>query len=407
VRVRARPGHPPGRVDRHEDFDINATTIENRAADRTDGRATDARPVDGGRAASSVGEDAGSGRLASSASEDAGSGRAASSAGGARERERDRTGKSGREATVCPECGGRLVHDAERGETACESCGLVVDDVAIDRGPEWRAFDAAERDERARTGAPTTTLLHDGGLSTQIDWRNRDGYGNALSADQRARMSRLRTWDERFRTKDHGERNLKQALGEVDRMGSALGLPESVRETAAAIYRRALAAGLLPGRSIEGVATAAVYAATRQASLPRTIDDVAAVSRVDADEFVRAYRYLNRELGLPVPPPDPRDYLARYASALAADDAVAVEARRLLDAGIETGVTVGKSPAGLAAAALYAAGLLVGADLPQTAVAEAAGVSTVTIRDRYTELLDAAGAAGTAGTMDGRVAAPS
>jgi transcription initiation factor TFIIB len=174
-----------------------------------------------------------------------------------REREREGTERAA-ETEGCPECGGNLVADTEHGETVCTDCGLVVEEDGIDHGPEWRAFDAGERDRKSRVGAPTTNMMHDKGLSTNIDWRNQDAYGNSLDARQRQKMQRLRKWNERFRTRDSRERNLKQALGEIDRMASALGLPDNVRETASVVYRRALQENLLPGRSIEGVATAAV-----------------------------------------------------------------------------------------------------------------------------------------------------
>ena len=295
-------------------------------------------------------------------------------------------------ATTCPECDGRIQEDAAHAERVCVSCGLVVDEEAVDRGPEWRAFDAAEKDRKSRVGAPTTKLLHDEGLSSVIDWRNTDAYGNSLNSRQRRKMHRLRTWDERFRTRDHSERNLKQALGEIERMGSALGLPDDVRETASVIYRRALEEDLLPGRSIEGVATASIYAAARQLHRPRSIDEVAAVSRVDEMEFKRTYRYINRELGLAVEPADPLDFIERILDGLDVGDETRYRARELLRESSGTAVFNGKSPIGLAAAAIYAAGQLTGDAPTQDAIAEAADVSTVTIRNRYTELLDAAGA---------------
>jgi transcription initiation factor TFIIB len=291
------------------------------------------------------------------------------------------------ETLVCPECGGRLENDSKHGETVCSECGLVVDADEIDHGPEWRAFDASEKDNKSRVGAPTTNMMHDQGLSTNIGWQDRDAYGNSLSSSQRAKMQRLRTWNERFRTRDSKERNLKQALGEIDRMGSALGLPENVRETASVIYRRALAENLLPGRSIEGVATSAVYAAARQAAFPRSIDDVAAVSRVDEMEFTRTYRYVVRELNLEIQPPDPEDYVAQYASDLDVSDETEEHAHDLLRRAKQEGLHSGRSPIGLAAAALYAAGLLTGASLTQRDVSEATDVSEVTIRNRYKELL--------------------
>ena len=93
--------------------------------------------------------------------------------------------------TVCPECGGSLEADTERGETVCSECGLVVEEDEIDRGPEWRAFDSAEKDEKSRVGAPTTKMMHDEGLSTNIGWQDKDAYGNSLSSRQRQKMQRL------------------------------------------------------------------------------------------------------------------------------------------------------------------------------------------------------------------------
>ncbi|WP_299236409.1 transcription initiation factor IIB, partial [Natronomonas sp.] len=126
--------------------------------------------------------------------------------------ETERTEADENEAT-CPECGSRLEADSEHGETVCTECGLVVEEDEIDRGPEWRAFDSAEKDQKSRVGAPTTNMMHDKGLSTNIGWQDKDAYGNQLSNRQRRKMQRLRTWNERFRTRDSKERNLKQALG--------------------------------------------------------------------------------------------------------------------------------------------------------------------------------------------------
>jgi transcription initiation factor TFIIB len=290
---------------------------------------------------------------------------------------------------ACPECSGNVVADEERGETVCTECGLVVEEGEIDRGPEWRAFDSQEKDEKSRVGAPTTNMMHDKGLSTNIDWRDKDAYGNSLDPKQRQKMQRLRKWNERFRTRDSKERNLKQALGEIDRMASALGLPENVRETASVIYRRALDENLLPGRSIEGVSTASVYAAARQAGVPRSLDEITDVSRVEKSEIARTYRYVVRELGLEVKPADPESYVPRFASDLDLSEESERRARQLLQNAKEQGVHSGKSPVGLAAAAVYAASLLTNEKTTQAAVSDVADISEVTIRNRYHELLEA------------------
>ncbi|NHN42426.1 transcription initiation factor IIB [Halorubellus sp. JP-L1] len=291
------------------------------------------------------------------------------------------------EQVTCPECNGDVVTEGQ--ETVCNMCGLVVDTDEVDRGPEWRAFDAQEKNEKSRVGAPTTNTMHDKGLSTNIDWRDKDAYGNSLDSRQREKMQRLRKWNERFRTRDSKERNLKQALGEIDRMASAVGLPDNVRETASVIYRRALDEDLLPGRSIEGVATSAVYAAARQAGVPRSLDEIGDVSRVEKNEVARTYRYVVRELGLQVAPADPESYVPRFASGLELSDEAEHRARSLLKTAKEKGVHSGKSPVGLAAAAVYAASLLTNEKTTQAAVSDVADISEVTIRNRYHELLEA------------------
>jgi len=303
--------------------------------------------------------------------------------------ERTDESESEHDGLQCPECSGNVITDDEHGETVCDDCGLVITEDSVDRGPEWRAFDSAEKDQKSRVGAPTTNTMHDKGLSTNIDWRNKDAYGRSLGARQRQKMQRLRKWNERFRTRDSKERNLKQALGEIDRMASALGLPDNVRETASVIYRRALDEDLLPGRSIEGVSTSCVYAAARMAGVPRSLDEIADVSRVEKSEIARTYRYVVRELSLEVKPADPEQYVPRFASSLDLSEESEMRAKQLLKNAKEQGVHSGKSPVGLAAAAVYAAALLTNEKTTQAAVSEVADISEVTIRNRYHELLEA------------------
>jgi len=307
--------------------------------------------------------------------------------------EDDETGekkRNERSIETCPECSGHVVHNEAQAETHCQDCGRVVESDQIDYGPEWRAFDSRERSDKSRVGAPQTQQLHDRGLSTVIDWRDEDAYGRSLSSRQRKKMHRLRKWDERFRTKSDRERNLKQALGEINRMVSALGCPDPIGETTSMLYRQALEKDMIRGRSIEGMATAALYAGSRLENAPRSLDEVATVSRVDKLEIERAYRYLTGELELEMAPTDPEAYIARFASQLGCPDETERRSRELIQAAVEAGVHSGKSPVGIAAAALYAAAKLTNQDVTQPDIAEIANVSAVTIRNRYPEILEAA-----------------
>lgn len=156
----------------------------------------------------------------------------------------------------------------------------------------------------------------------------------------------------------------------------------------ALLYRRAIEESLLPGRSIEGMATACLYAAARQHGNPRRLSEFSNVSRVEKLRVQRAYRYLSRELGLGIPPTKPTAYVQRFTSELALGQETRIVAIDLLQNAIDKGVHSGKNPVGRAAAALYAASHLTNESVTQSAVGEVAQMSNVTSRNRYRELLE-------------------
>ncbi|WP_247728444.1 transcription initiation factor IIB [Halovivax limisalsi] len=290
----------------------------------------------------------------------------------------------------CPDCEtDTVVHDPDRRELVCDECGLVLSDEPIDYGPEWRAFDAREHEQLSRVGAPLTQSMHDRGLTTTIDWRNRDANGHSMDAAKHGQIHRLRVWQERIRTKNAGERNLKYALSEIDRMVSALGVPNPVKETASVIYRQALDRDLIRGRSIEGVATSALYIACRKDGIPRSLEELTAVSRVEQREIGRTYRYIADELDINLEPTNPRQFVPRFCSDLDVSSDVESRAVEIIDETTDLGLHSGKSPTGFAAAAIYAAGLLCEETIPQRAVAETAQTTVVTVRNRYREQLEA------------------
>ncbi len=292
----------------------------------------------------------------------------------------------------CPECSSKhLTRDYERGELICEDCGIVIDDQYIDQGPEWRAFDAEQGEKRARTGAPMTYTIHDKGLSTEISWKNKDSYGKSIPTKNRAQLYRLRKWQRRIRVSNATERNLAFALSELDRMASAMGLPRNVRETAAMIYRKAVNKNLIRGRSIEGVVAASLYAACRKCGVPRTLDEVADASRVGRKEIGRTYRFMSRELKLKLMPTRPQDYVQRFCSELSLSGDIHSKAAEILDDATKKELTSGRGPTGVAAAAIYISSILGNERRTQREVAEVAGVTEVTIRNRYKELSEKLG----------------
>ncbi len=284
----------------------------------------------------------------------------------------------------CPQCGKRtLVEDTNTGELSCSNCGFVVTERSIDQGPEWRSFGDEKGEDRARAGAPTSITYRDMGLSTMIGRSNRDASGRAFDSPMRNSIDRLRKWDNRSPAFGNQEKNLGIAMRELDKMADKLGVSKAVRERAAYIYRKALERGLLRGRSIIGISAASLYAAMRDTETPRTLKDIAAAENLEKKAVARDYRILVREMDLTMPVADAARNVNRIASSVGLSERVARKAIDIVRITEEKEISAGKSPMGLAAASLYLAGVIEGEIKTQKEIAEAAGVTEVTVRNRY------------------------
>ncbi len=280
-------------------------------------------------------------------------------------------------AQLCPECAGRL--RAADCETVCTECGLVVDEHAIDPGPEWRSFEDDETTPE-RTGAPLTRSRHDRGLSTEI------GRLTRTKGRKRRRIARLRRQHKRTQIRSKTERNRVYAFTEIKSVVGELDLPESIEERACVLFESAQKEGLLQGRSIEGFAAAAVYATCRTASISRTVAEIVGAATARRSELDVAYDALNRELGLPTGPIHPREYLPRFACKLDLPSAVERRARDLAERARREGIDTGRNPGGVAAACLYTAAREEEVSLTQKEAAAVADVAPVTVRETYHEL---------------------
>jgi transcription initiation factor TFIIB len=288
----------------------------------------------------------------------------------------------------CPECGSTYFEeDKTRGEMVCAKCGLVLEEAMIDSSPEWRAFDDEQISKRTRAGAPLTFTKHDKGLTTEIG-RGRGELFKVIPS-KRAQYYRLTKWQKRL--VESKDRNLSFALSELQRLVSFLGLPKSVHEEVAKNYERAVDRGLVRGRSMESVIAALLYTVCREMETPRTLEEIAEASGVERREIGRTYRYIARELRMRILPAMPQDYVPRFASMLGLSDKVQALATRFLEQAKKNEATSGKGPTGVAAAALYIAAVLEGEKRTQREIADAIGVTEVTIRNRFKELCEKLG----------------
>lgn len=287
----------------------------------------------------------------------------------------------------CPICGkGRIIIDHEMEEYVCNRCGYVVPGKLIDRGPEWRAFTKEERRNRKRTGPPTSLTKVGRGLSTVIGKESTDASGRRLGAETRRMFQRMQTWDTRSKLRTPQQRNLIRAMNFLSRLSDKLQLSDMIKEDAAYIYRKALENKLIKGRSVTGMVSASVYAACRNNSVPRTLRDVMRASNVKKSEIAKSYRVLLNSLGMKMPVMDPSRRVSRIANKVGLKERTQRTALEIIDKAKKKGIAYGKNPMSLAAAALYAASVLESEKITQDELADAAGITSVTLRKRYTDL---------------------
>ena len=290
-------------------------------------------------------------------------------------------------AEICPECSSKnLVHDYDTGETICSGCGLVLFEQMLDKGPEWRAFTQQEKASRSRVGMPTSYSIHDKGLSTTISQIDKDAMGRRLSLSTRLQMWRLRKWQIRSRVHSSTDRNLAQAMAELERLSSKVSLSQPIKEKAAVIYRKALDKGLVRGRSINAISAAALYAACRKSGSPKALREVAEASLVDKKDVARCYRLLLQELDFHMPISDPLTYVSKIAEKNGVSGKTQGAAIAILRTARQQRFSAGKDPMGMAAAAIYIACVQNNEKITQKDIAEAAGVTEVTVRNRYKAL---------------------
>jgi len=290
-------------------------------------------------------------------------------------------------AIICNVCNsGQTVTDPESGEVICRNCGLVLLDKTLESRPEWRAFTTEEANDRSRTGIPSSLARHDMGLSTVIGRADKDASGRTLDAAMRSTMGRLRAWDFRSQAHTPTDRNLRQAFSELDRLKDKLGVSDAVIEKTAYIYRKAQERGLVRGRTISAMIGAALYIACRETGASRTLKDIAEIGNIKRKDLARIYRLVVMELDLKIPLIDPMKCIVRVANRAGLSERTKRAAINIMKGVTKSGISAGKDPMGLAASVLYLACLDTGESRTQTDIAEAAGVTEVTVRNRYKNL---------------------
>lgn len=274
-----------------------------------------------------------------------------------------------------------IITDIDSGEIVCSKCGVVISDKIQDTRQEWRDFANSEgATDRRRTGMPTSLASHDMGLYTIIGRGRKDARGHVLDASMHYTMGRLRTWDLRIQASTN--RNLIIAFNQLNILKDKLGLPDSIIEKTAYIYRKARGRGLVRGRETSSALAAAVYLACRQDRTPRTLNEICMLSNIKRKAVSRQYRDMVIELDIRIPAVDPIKCITRIANQINLNQKVKQKAINIIDAATKSGLSAGKNPMGLAASILYISCVINGCNnIGQTIFAQTAGVTEVTIRN--------------------------
>jgi transcription initiation factor TFIIB len=295
------------------------------------------------------------------------------------------------ESLRCPTCNNSnhaTITDPESGEIICSNCGIVILDRIEDYiHEERRAYPMEELDNRSRTGAPASLAIHDRGLSTIIGKANVDASGKVLDTAMLPQIKKLRKWNSWINVHKSSERNLRRAFQKLDSLKDKLGLSDSIVEKTAYIFRKVHGRDLVRGRTIDGMLAAALYIVCREMGTSITLKDIAAASNLTYKDISRNYSVLVFELDIKIPLVDPMKCIVKVANKLGVNEKTKKQAMNIMSEVVKREMTPGKVPMGLAGSVLYLSSQITGEVISQANVAQAAGTTEVTIRNRFKDLI--------------------
>ncbi len=284
---------------------------------------------------------------------------------------------------TCSACRSKdIITDHESGEVICSECGLVISDYIQNCDTWCIPLGTSAPDLKSSNALLTSLARHDRGLSTTIGRPNKDASGHLLNADMRSRMERLRRWDLRIKANNSHDGNLKDAFAQLDSLKDKLGLPETVVEKTAYIYRKAQLKGLVRGRTISAMLDAALYIACRELGIPKSLKEIAGANNIKHKTLAKSYRLLIVELDVKIPTVDPAKCIIKVSNKVKLEEKTKRKAIELMSQLISMEVTAGKDPMGMAAAVLYISCLNHGERRTQSDIAKAAGITEMTLRNR-------------------------
>ena len=271
------------------------------------------------------------------------------------------------------------ITDSERGEIVCGGCGLILLQNMADASYENNGYSSENFMKLSRTGPATSLTMNDRGLSTVIG-SNKDSTGKSLPSKTKYEFNRLRTWDQR--SKSRKTASLSKAFTLLHGMKTKLGISNNVVENAAYIYRKVVSAKLTRGRTMASLIAASLYAACRENNIPRTLDDIANAGNIERRILSRDLRTIIKKLELNLNQYDTTSFISKISNNMNLREKTKRDAFKILDLCEKEQITAGKHPVAQAAASLYISCIMNGEKISQKKFAVESGISDVTIRNR-------------------------
>lgn len=283
----------------------------------------------------------------------------------------------------CKRCNSdRMLVDDERGETICRKCGMVIDERIV----EVDNTGVQQTGEKTHNSGQISFSIHDMGLSTDISSDYKDNSGKPIPKSSQALTNSLKKTNKRLKVSNNMEKNLRQAMMELHKLTDKLCITDIVKEDAAKIYRDVLQKNMLRGRSIMTMISASLYVACRVTSTPKTLSEISVASNIKKIDIAKCYRLIIRDLEIKIPIVDIVTCNNKIGNKLGLPESIKRRSLKILNSLDRNKEISGKDPMGICAATLYMACVENNRNESQRQLAQASGVTDVTVRNKYKRL---------------------
>ncbi len=286
------------------------------------------------------------------------------------------------EALKCPYCGSTdIVFDYQDGVYVCTKCGTVIG-RAIYEGYEIRPFDTT----LPRTSGSYTDTVHDHG----VGGTDFDISGSSIKYSDRYKWKNMRSLLVKTRTTKK-EKIVEKALRHLNYYAKKLEIPDYVRETSAKLLRKTVEGKNYKNKTLKNLALAAIYVSFKIHGLHRPAKLYAKETGITLKNLWHAEKKIyeaNGSLNTLMRRESPENYVAYIVNKLGLSTEVEILANKLIREAKKLGLDIGRPAIGLATAAVYLASILLNEKRTQLQIADTVGVSDVTIRNRYSDLIE-------------------